>query len=296
MCGASQRAGLERDGPARHGLSPEFPEQPPLLRVLHARTARVTRCSRRGSSRFTANAARARAPARPRKPSCAAFQSGQAMALGRPPRFRSRRLPVPGARRRRHAQQCAETGTTSTARCMRIDVNGGTPYAIPADNPLGAAAAACERSMPWGCAIRGVGVRPGDRRAVGRRRRPERPREVNNLVNGGNYGWNNCEGTLFHFSASCNYGSYDRPVLEYARSRRRISGNAGRSAATYTAAPPCPASTVPICTATPTASCSDITRRLGPYGPARRRRWLHHPLVRGEPFDHESMRSRSAPS
>ena len=112
-------------------------------------------------------------------------------------------------------------------KMIRIDVDRGTPYAIPPDNPYAGGGGLREiyavgLRNPWRWSFDSVTgeIWEGD---VG----PSDREEVNVIVKGGNYGWSDFQGTLCHFSDTCNYGSYVRPVLEYSHDPAdEISGNA----------------------------------------------------------------------
>ena len=112
-------------------------------------------------------------------------------------------------------------------KMIRIDVDGGTPYAIPADNPFASGGALPEIFAygfrnPWRWSFDAVtgDIWEGD---VG----PSEREEVNIIVSGGNYGWSLFQGTLCQFSTTCDYSGLEAPVLEYTHdSTETISGNA----------------------------------------------------------------------
>ncbi len=123
--------------------------------------------------------------------------------------------------------QNAQNRNNINGKIIRIDVNSGTPYAIPPDNPFAGGGGLPEifalgLRNPWRYSFDSVtgelwegDVGPSDRE------------EVNIIVKGGNYGWSDFQGTLCHFSKTCDYGSYVRPVLEYTHDPAdEISGNA----------------------------------------------------------------------
>jgi uncharacterized repeat protein (TIGR03806 family) len=102
---------------------------------------------------------------------------------------------------------------------LRIDVDGGTPYAIPADNPFVAGGGLPEiyawgLRNPWRWSFDQVtgALWAGD---VGQ----GSWEEVDIIVNGGNYGWRCYEGTHEFNTAGCGpASSYVMPVAEYGRS------------------------------------------------------------------------------
>jgi uncharacterized repeat protein (TIGR03806 family) len=109
---------------------------------------------------------------------------------------------------------------------LRIDVDGGTPYAIPADNPF--AASSCDQNTragqcpeiyayglrnPWRWSFdRGSGelwvgdVGQGDFE------------EIDIITSGGNYGWNIMEGLHCYNATSCDQTGLTLPVAEYDHS------------------------------------------------------------------------------
>ncbi len=110
---------------------------------------------------------------------------------------------------------------------LRIDVDGGAPYAIPNDNPFAAGGGRPEIFAwgfrnPWRWSFDSLTgeIWEGD---VG----PSDREEVNKIVKGGNYGWSLFQGTLCQFSTTCNYTGLVLPVLEYSHdSSQEISGDA----------------------------------------------------------------------
>ena len=101
-------------------------------------------------------------------------------------------------------------------KMLRIDVDGGEPYAIPATNPFAAGGAAPEIAAlglrnPWRWSFDRVTdeIWIGD---VGH----ERVEEIDRFVLGGNYGWNLREGTLCGMVDPCP-GTFVEPVHTYTR-------------------------------------------------------------------------------
>jgi glucose/arabinose dehydrogenase len=103
-------------------------------------------------------------------------------------------------------------------KILRIDVDGGTPYAIPKDNPFlskgrGEIYAYGMRN-PWRFSFdRDTGVMfAGD---VGQ----DRFEEIDVIEKGGNYGWNTMEGKhCFRPMTGCNQSGLILPIFEYPRS------------------------------------------------------------------------------
>jgi glucose/arabinose dehydrogenase len=109
--------------------------------------------------------------------------------------------------------------STLLGKMLRIDVDGGSPYAIPAGNPfLGTAGA---RGEIWSYGLRnpfrfsfdrGTGdLYIGD---VGQDAREEID-FASSRSGGQNYGWNRTEGTLCFGASSCNRDGITFPIAEY---------------------------------------------------------------------------------
>lgn len=103
------------------------------------------------------------------------------------------------------------------AKMLRIDVDGGDPYLIPSDNPFAAGGGAPE-IFAWG--LRNPWRYSFDRETgrlwvgdVGQ----DAWEEVDVVELGGNYGWNEKEGTHCYDHATCE-GPYLDPVVEYSHS------------------------------------------------------------------------------
>ncbi len=112
---------------------------------------------------------------------------------------------------------------TLLAKILRIDVDGGSPYAIPADNPF--VGHAGERGEIWLYGLRNPWRFSFDRATgdlyigdVGQ----DLWEEVDVLPAGSaagvNYGWNVMEGRHCYGAASCNMSGLVLPVIEYGHS------------------------------------------------------------------------------
>jgi glucose/arabinose dehydrogenase len=109
---------------------------------------------------------------------------------------------------------------TLLGKILRIDVNQGSPYGIPADNPFASRTGAREvwsygLRNPWRFAFdRATGdLYIGD---VGQGAREEIDVGLASRRGGENWGWNIMEGTRCHRpSSGCNTAGLDMPVLDY---------------------------------------------------------------------------------
>jgi glucose/arabinose dehydrogenase len=111
---------------------------------------------------------------------------------------------------------------THLGKMLRIDVDGGMPYAVPADNPFRSTAGA--QPEIWALGLRNPWRFSFDRSTgelyiadVGQSAREE----VNVAASGRggqNYGWNVMEGTAcFRPASGCNQGGLTLPVIDYGR-------------------------------------------------------------------------------
>jgi glucose/arabinose dehydrogenase len=132
----------------------------------------------------------------------------------------------------------AQQGTTLHGKLLRIDVDHGTPYAIPPDNPF------LGTSMPpeaWAVGLRNTWRFSFDRRTgdlyiadVGEDRREEIDFEPAGSRGGRNYGWKVMEGSLCFSTDACpatvppcGSPAYTLPVLEYEHGEDRCSVTGG---------------------------------------------------------------------
>lgn len=101
-------------------------------------------------------------------------------------------------------------------KLLRVDVDGGSPYAIPADNPYAAGGGAPEvyalgLRNPWKFSFDRLSgeLWVGD---VGQ----DVLEEIDRVERGGNYGWSEKEGTAcYHADTPCDGGGYIDPIVAY---------------------------------------------------------------------------------
>jgi glucose/arabinose dehydrogenase len=116
----------------------------------------------------------------------------------------------------------AQSGDTLLGKILRIDVDQGLPYAIPADNPFVSEGAI--RDEIWAMGLRNPWRFSFDRLTgdlfiadVGQNAWEEVNFEPITLRGGRNYGWRRMEGThCFNPGSNCNDGSLVLPILEYS--------------------------------------------------------------------------------
>jgi len=110
--------------------------------------------------------------------------------------------------------------TTLLGKILRIDVDGGSPYGIPSDNPFVDSTGNVRKEIfawglrnPWRCSIDPATnwLWAGD---VGQ----NSWEEVDIIENGKNYGWRCYEGNHEYNSTNCIYPEYIFPIWEYAHS------------------------------------------------------------------------------
>jgi uncharacterized protein (TIGR03437 family) len=112
-------------------------------------------------------------------------------------------------------------------KMLRIDVNSGSPYAIPPTNPFasqpGTVGQAAARREIWAYGLRNPWRFSFDRQTgdmfigdVGQNRMEEIDFQPASSRGGENYGWRRMEGTLcFNPANNCNDGSLTLPILTY---------------------------------------------------------------------------------
>jgi glucose/arabinose dehydrogenase len=114
----------------------------------------------------------------------------------------------------------AQNITTFLGKILRIDVDGGTPYAIPPTNPFYDSTGNVKKEIyawgmrnPWRCSFDPVTgwLWAGD---VGQ----GLWEEIDLIENGKNYGWRCYEGTHPYNTSGCNYPEYINPIWEYPHS------------------------------------------------------------------------------
>ncbi|MEP6691524.1 MAG: PQQ-dependent sugar dehydrogenase [Gemmatimonadaceae bacterium] len=113
----------------------------------------------------------------------------------------------------------AQNRAVLLGKLLRLDVDGGSPYRIPPDNPFAGVAGA--RGEIWAYGLRNPWRYAFDRVAgdlyiadVGQSEREEVD-VVRAAAAGVNYGWNRLEGTRCYGSAMCSTAGVTLPVFEY---------------------------------------------------------------------------------
>ena len=117
----------------------------------------------------------------------------------------------------------AQSLTTLLGKILRIDVDGGTPYAIPPDNPFSSTASALPEI--WAYGLRNPWRFSFDRATgdlliadVGQNAFEEINFQPAQSSGGENYGWRLMEAShCFNPASNCNDGSLTLPILEYGR-------------------------------------------------------------------------------
>jgi glucose/arabinose dehydrogenase len=118
-------------------------------------------------------------------------------------------------------QNNGQSITTLLGKILRIDIDGGTPYAIPPTNPFYDSTNVLIKKEiyawglrnPWRCSFDPVTgwLWAGD---VGQ----NAWEEIDIINNGKNYGWRCYEGNHAYNTTGCNYPEYISPVWEYSHS------------------------------------------------------------------------------
>jgi hypothetical protein len=109
---------------------------------------------------------------------------------------------------------------TLLGKLLRIDVDGGSPYAIPADNPFVGVSGV--RGEIWAYGLRNpwrfsFDAATGDLYIadVGQSAREEVDVQPAAAAGGANYGWNVMEGMICYGAASCSQTGLTLPVTDY---------------------------------------------------------------------------------
>ena len=126
----------------------------------------------------------------------------------------------------------AQNKNTLLGKILRIDVNAGTPYAIPPDNPFAGAIDGRDEIYAYG--MRNPWRFSFDRLTgdqwVGDVGQGSREEVDTPIVSGGNYGWRVFEGSLctnVDPALCANPGNYIFPVFDYSHSGGRCSLTGG---------------------------------------------------------------------
>lgn len=122
---------------------------------------------------------------------------------------------------------------TLLGKILRIDVDGGAPYAIPPDNPFVGTAGALNEIWAWG--LRNPWRFSFDRLTgdlligdVGQSSWEEIDFQPANSAGGENYGWRLMEGNnCFNPPTNCNDGTLTLPILQYDHTLGRCSVTGG---------------------------------------------------------------------
>jgi glucose/arabinose dehydrogenase len=114
-----------------------------------------------------------------------------------------------------------QDSTTLLGTILRIDVDGGTPYGIPADNPFVNDTAAADEI--WAYGVRNPWRFSFDRLVgdlyiadVGQNQWEEIDLQLASSGGGENYGWNVMEGAHCYNAQTCNETGLVLPVVEYS--------------------------------------------------------------------------------
>ena len=111
-------------------------------------------------------------------------------------------------------------------KILRIDVDGASPYAVPAANPFASDGDPDTRGEIWAYGLRNPWKYAFDRASgdlwiadVGQSRQEEVNFQAAASPGGENYGWRLMEGSLcYNPSSNCNPGGLTMPVAEYSQS------------------------------------------------------------------------------
>ncbi len=116
-----------------------------------------------------------------------------------------------------------QTLTNLLGKVLRIDVNSGSPYSIPATNPFYSSSIPGIKKEIWAYGLRNPWRMSFDRLThdlyigdVGQSAREEVDFQLKSSVGGENYGWKIMEGSLCYNAATCDQSNKVLPVAEYA--------------------------------------------------------------------------------
>ena len=117
----------------------------------------------------------------------------------------------------------AQSLTTLLGKILRLDVDAGSPYAIPTDNPFASSSNPAVRKEIWAYGLRNPWRLSFDRQSgdvyiadVGQGSREEVDFQPAASPGGENYGWRTMEGSLcYNPSSGCSQTGLTLPVAEY---------------------------------------------------------------------------------
>jgi hypothetical protein len=124
----------------------------------------------------------------------------------------------------------AQNKNVLLGKILRIDVNSGTPYGVPSDNPFVGAIDGRDEIFAYGMRNpwRFSFDRLGGQQWVGDVGQGSREEVDTPILSGGNYGWRIFEGTLCTGQGSCaNPEDYIFPVFDYSHLNGRCSLTGG---------------------------------------------------------------------
>lgn len=127
----------------------------------------------------------------------------------------------------------AQNGNSLLGKMLRLDIDGGFPYAIPADNPF-VSDANVENEI-WALGLRNPWKYSFDKETgdlwigdVGQNAKEEIDFQLATSVGGENYGWNCFEGTDEYQTTGCGVESlYDAPLYDYNHTNGECSVTGG---------------------------------------------------------------------
>ncbi len=129
-------------------------------------------------------------------------------------------------------QNNGQDGRTLLGALLRLDVDGGTPYAIPTDNPFDANSGQAEEI--WATGLRNPWRFSFDRETgdlfladVGQNEWEEVNFQPAISTGGVNYGWNILEGNQCYRASTCEQQDLELPVAEYSHTDGNCSITGG---------------------------------------------------------------------